>query len=728
MKKKWYIVFILVSLLFIGVYIGIKGQIPSGEHARRGSATERNRKDAVYIGDVPIGEYVIVMGKGSDRSVCEELQSYIYRTDGEELKIVSPRKAGQYTITLKVNGKQKTKRKILIEDGQVSITADSSENLYCAVRLFVDTYLGWIKTGTSQEHISNTRSVIYIPRQVAEVDPWIEEREPIVTLWNVNWSRGAYMDNAVSVKNNILYFTEDQLYEYVKMMKYCGFTGIQVTDMCAAWAGLGSYEAVHEKLRILADAAHSLDMKFTLWVWGSEFADCGWVDNTVIYSDGSGDYSYKSEEVVAVFEKYYDIYAELADCCDRVIGHYFDPGNLYTAEDIAFFSKMLRDKFMAVNPEIDFGISCWVDRYDKQTYVDVLGTDITLYERGYRASPEYEYSKFRGEIAAMGCRIGTWAWNTCEMEIDQMAQMNFNMDMIRSVYQTARAYDSIAKPTYWSEMDSYHVLNVFSLYCAGQMLINPDIENETLFQQISVAAVGEEYAESFAEMLDIIQDARTGNCYDTYFWSNEGYILKSDAYPSRQLLERCDSAIPILQEMISSGIEGNTLPLPISLQDVLRLMLPHLQQIRSYARFRIELDDLKEAYARGADLGGVAARLSEISDPIDNYNCVIGAWGQVEARAQHELIMDFCRETGLEVPEDPTLHAERKLKIYMQLVSYQLGKQVPHVTGAPYYQLGLAYGEETTELIQELVDEGLLIMDSDGGVYLANWENYIYHF
>ncbi len=700
-----------------------------GETNRDGekTAVEKNSKEAVYIGETSIGDYVIVNGGGL-REACGELQDYIVRTDGERLPIVSRREEREHAITLAVDRNLESDREVRIEDGEVFITGRNRKSLMDGVYLFIDTWLGWIKSGTDEAHISNKNAVIHIPEDMPEQEAWIEEREPIVTLWNVNWSRGAYMDNAVSVKNNVMYFTEDQLYEYVKMMKYCGFTGIQVTDMCAAWAGLGSWEAVHEKLRIMADAAHSLDMKFTLWVWGAEFSDCGWVDETVIYHDPPGTPAYESERVIAVFDKYYDIYADLADCCDRVIGHYYDPGNLYSAEEIAYFAKMLRDKFQAVNPDIDFGISCWVDRYDKDVYIEELGNDITLYEQGYTDVPENKYPLFRSAIAEYGCRLGTWAWNTCEMEIDQLAQMNFNMDYIRSVYQTAREYDYIAKPSYWSEMDSYHVLNVFSLYCAGQMLIDPDIEDEILLERISEAAVGASYAEDFAEILDIIQDARTGSSFDTYFWSRENYVLKSADYPAENILERCNACIPVLQEMIDTGLESNTLPLPISLEDVLRLMMPHLQQIRDFAEFRISMAELEASYAQGEDMEGIAARLDEIAEPIKNYNAVIGAWGQIEARAQYEMVTDFCRRAGLEVPENEVFRADRKLHIYMQLVSYQLGKKEPYYLADPYYQLGFAYGDETYDLVDELVDEGLFIRRDDGTVYLANWENYIYHF
>ncbi len=686
---------------------------------------EKNGKEAVCIGETDIGEYVIVAGSPAARKAGKELQYYIQRTGGGGLPVVSKPGKAQHSITLRIDRKQDPEKTISIENGEVTISAVDQEALYDGVYLFLDTYLGWCKAGTEEAHISSVSSVIHVPGDTAGEEAWMEEREAIVTLWNVNWARGIYLDNAVSVKNNILYYTEDQLYEYVKLMKHCGFTGIQVTDMCAAWAGLGSWQAVHEKIRTMAEAAHSLDMKFTLWVWGAEFSGYGWADETVVYHT-NGDFAFNSGEAMATFEKYYSIYADLADCCDRLIGHYYDPGNLFTAEEIAYFAGMLRDKFQAVNPEIDFGISCWVDVYDKDIFIRELGSDITLYEQGYRDNPQAQYTAFRTAVSNYGCRLGTWSWGTCETEIDQLAQMNFNLDYIRSVYQMARNYDVIAKPSYWSEMDSYHILNVFSLYCAGRMLIDPDIPEEVLLRELSVAAVGEKYAEAFGEMLDLIQDARTGSTHATFTWADDNYILKSADYPARDILARCEAGIPILQEMIDTELESYSLPFPVSLNAVLRMMMPHMQQIKSFAEFRIGLEELERAYGEGTAPEALAARLAEIAEPVKSYNTVVGSWGQAEARAQHEMVVDFCRRTGMEIPCNAVFRENRKLHIYMQMVAFQMGKKTPHCEST--YQWNYAYGDETGELIEELVEEGLLIRSQDGSFYLADWENYIYHF
>lgn len=720
----------------------------------------------VYIGQHSIEEYKISYSDFGAKEACQELQYYIRQGCNYIPPIVFGKKTEGLFIDLNlVRGLPKGQSDFCIQEGTVLISAGDKETLKEAAYCFLNSYLGWKDAGTDRACVSTLAEEINVPENVNAKSPWMEEREAIVCLWNTNNPRGVYLNEDSSLKVNLLDYTESQLYEYVKMLKHCGFTGVQVTDMCSAWAGADSYPAVHEKIRVMADAAHSMDMKFTLWVWGAEFDNYGWSDRSVTFSQGEYEYQHQNPEVVACFEKYYSIYAQLADVCDRVIGHYYDPGNLYTTESVAFFAGMLRDKFTAINPEIDFGVSLWVDKFDKSILVAELGNDITLYEGGYRED-ESEYVSFRNEVAALGCRLGTWAWNTCEMEIDQLAQMNFRMDYIKGLYQTARKYDGIIKPDYWSEMDSYHVLNVFSLYCAGQLLIDPDMPEEELYRQVATAVVGPEYAGRFAETLELIQLARTGEDWRTQSaWNSDNYILKSESYPAGLILERSEQSLELLDQMIEAEIESYELPLPLPLKEVLRLMQPHIRQIHDFAEFRIAFDALKaEAQAclpkcdnRVAEAESGAAteaisdestraateattdentraailgRLESISEPIKPYNCIIGIWGQIEARAQYEMISEFCREYGLEIPQNATFRHLRKRYIHSQIITFQkTTPEKPYVVYSPYYQWGVAYGVEETELlVQELVDEGLLLRSEDGGVYLADWENYEYHF
>lgn len=684
----------------------------------------------IIIDDTPIENYTVAVSKDVPLSCGWDFIYYISQAGGGVPDISSADTDSPSVLLQLDSSLPEDTYKLEGSDGSITITGGETGALAEGIYQFANTYLGWRYAGTDREALSGFSGDIRISSDIySEENPWIEEREAIITLWNINYSRGIFLNNSTSLKNDIMSFSEEQLYEYVKMLKYCGFTGIQVTDMCSAWSGAGSYEYVHERIRILADAAHSLDMKFTLWVWGAEFTGYGWVDNSVTYSSVGYEFAYQNPEVIATFEKYYSIYAELADCCDRVIAHYYDPGQLTYSEDVAYFARMLAEKFRAVNPDIDFGISCWVDNFDKNEFIRQLGNNITLYENGHHDNLN-DYVDFRSFCVRSGCRLGTWAWNTCEMEIDQLAQMNFNPHIIQSVYQSAMQYDEIMKPQYWSEMDSYHVLNVFSLYCAGQLLIDPSRQPEDLTYEVALAAVGSEYADAFADILELIEDARSGESWDTYWWSSEDYILKSADYPAEDILTRCEKAIPLLQEMIDSGLQANTLPLPLELTDVLQLIMPHLQQIKAYAEFRVGFAQAEDMLAEGAAPADIQAQINAISTPISEYNTIIGAWGQIEARAQQELLYEFCTENNLEMPLDATLERESKFRIYSEFITNQKGKQYPVYLYAPYYQYGLAYGSETTtRLINELVEEGLLTLDeTTQGVCLTDWEHYAYSF
>lgn len=620
---------------------------------------------------------------------------------------------------------------IVFADSDILIRGDNEKELETALREFANMYLGWMFAGTAREKLSAGSTPIHLPERydAPPTETWIPEREAIITLWQVNYSRGTYLNDSTSLKTNIMSFSDEQLYAYVRMLKYCGFTGIQATDMCSAWAGAGGYEFVHERLRILADAAHSLGMNFTLWVWGAEFTGYGWVDSTVTYNPAGYNHAYENPDVVSTFEKYYSIYAELADCCDRVIAHFFDPGNLYLAEDVAYFSKLLSDQFLAVNPEIDFGVSCWVDAFDKKEFINALGPDITLYEGGHHDNPG-DYPPFRSFCRDAGCRLGTWAWNTCEMEIDQLAQMNFNPHILQEVYLTASQYDDIARPDYWSEMDSNHVVNVFSLYCAAQLLADPARDLEELTAEIALAAAGPEYAQDFADILRLLEDARSGESWNTYWWKSEDYLLKSADYPAEEILERSEKALLLLTEMIDRKIQTNTLPLPIELPELLHLMLPQVEQINSFAKFRIGLTEASQLLTDGASREDIQAKLEAISTPVSEYNAVTGLWGQIEARAQQELLLAFCNENGFEMPANPVFRQTCKNRIYDYFVSYQKGHSQPVLQFAPYFQYGLAYGPETTiELAEELAEEGLFSRDPEtGGLYLTDWEHYKYAF
>lgn len=683
----------------------------------------------IKIGDASINEYKICFNAGA-RAAALKLKKYIDDETGLNVKTSSIKPSDKYIYVCKAKGANGIK----IENGNITIMGSNPEECIYEVCVFANMYLNYSFAGEEREHLIENVSYSNIPENVRCVsDPWMVNREPIVCLWKTDTVRGIYTDRNISLKSELMMYSDDELYQYVKMMKALGFTGIQVTDMCSTWAQYGGYEYVQDRIRFMADAAHSLDMKFTLWVWGAEFNGYGWVDKSVKYIDYSH-LSQEDEECIATFEKYYSIYAQLADCSDRVIMHFNDPGNLYSSKDIGYFAEMFREKCIEINPNIDFGLSCYRHDNNIDEIKEYLPKGTMIYSGVAHTVEEQEsYKNYSDWIATREYRRGVWSWNLAEMEIDQLAEMNVNAKVIAETYRLTREAGEAMPPEYWSEMDSYHLLNIFSLYCSGNLLQDTTLDEDTLLREISESVAGSEDADTLYESLNIIQDARSGEHWDEFkIKDSDSYILLSKDYPAEELIKRCNEVIPKMEELSFKDLQNNTIPMPIPTSDLIALIIPHLEQIRKYAEFRVALDKGEEMLKNSSDKEAIQKYIDGIYTPIPTYNTITGCWGQVEARAQYILLERFCTKANIEIPRDESFDDYRKRRIYGEMIAIQENSdEILHFDKRTGYQLGIAFGNDETErLINELVEDGLLVDDSDGRVHISNWnlDNLSYSF
>lgn len=602
-----------------------------------------------------------------------------------------------------------------LEGGKLVITATDDEACIKVINEFANAYLGCAFAGSDNAHVRENAHVINLPMNTKLADnPWMAEREPIICLWRTDTARGCYEDNNVSDLSELMDYSDDELYTYVATMKSLGFTGIQVTDMCSTWARFGNYKDAHERIILMANAAHSMGMNFTLWVWGAEFEGYGWVDDSVVYLEGPETAQRDGEKIRATFDKYYSIYAELAPYTDRLIVHYNDPGRLGTSEDIAYYAGVIRDKFLAVNPDIDFGVNCYTDQIDKSVLQEVLGNDITVYE-GACTDGTKDFEKFRVQTNLFGMRLGVWSWNLTENEIDQLAEMNVNANLIKDVYKETRKLDRVMVPTYWSEMDSYHILNTFSLYVSARLLQNPDLDADALLHDAAEAVVGADYADDLYEVLDIIQDARTGENWKQFRWGFDDYLLTGNSYDEDAIYMRARDILPKLDAMIEADPELNTIPLACSVKDLLCAIHSHLFEIYTFAEFRINLYNAYNMYYEDASPEELQNYINEIYHPILPYDTVIGQWGQVEARAQYMLMERFAKVTGVEIPKDAEFIANRKMRVLGEFKVMQEISEERLVFTWKDFETGAPYGEQATvEILEMLADEGSLVRVGDG--------------
>ena len=567
----------------------------------------------------------------------------------------------------------------------------------------------------------------------SEKNPWVAEREAILCTWKFDYNRGYVSSMSVSLVNDFMCLSERQIKNYALMMKECGFTGIQVVDICAAWRASGSWENVHDKFRVLAEACHGVGMKISLWCWAAEFSGHGWNEPEAVYRNAEPSKpACEDPRVLEVFNRYYDIYADLAPCVDMVIAHFFDPGNLSDMTSIIYFVKLLASKFRAVNPGIRIAVDTWgcPDGYP-QALVDAGMEDVMLMELPFLPSwrEPGKRARFREGVKKLGCGLGVWGWYTSDMEIDQIPLMTVNNRVLKHVFNTTRRQaDHVMVPDYWSEIDSYHILNFFSLYAAGHLLIDPDADPDELLMESAGAITGDgDDAGMLFRVLELIRDARSGDSWDTYWWTSPGYVLRN--LDHEDILSRVDGAISAIEYLIRRPEPEDGIPFPITRRQLYRLMLPHLFQIRQYAEFCRDLASLEEIAAAGAEKETLQEGVDRLGCEIPEYNCVIGLWGQSEAREAFSRCASFCASHGLRTPDrSPSSRFRFKRRIVDHLMVNQRGREEKVRVSTDFYESNLIGAEFTGSLMDELSAEGVLEMDADGLYSLADWQDYRFDF
>lgn len=561
-------------------------------------------------------------------------------------------------------------------------------------------------------------------------NPWIKKREPIFCTWDPTQNRGFFTNFSVSRKNDLMLFSDEQIRSYVRMLKSFGFTGMQVTDGCLCWRTYGSYKFVHSQFRRYAEALHEEGMTFTLWVWAANFTGHGWNDPDVKYRAADGKKAYDDPEVFASFDRYYDIYAETADCTDLLIAHFRDPGELTDPDDIFAFTRLLEKKFRDRNPSVRMGVDTWAceddfpDRLVKAGFSDYLILELPFLPQWRE---EGKRKRFRQGVRDAGCRLGLWGWYTVDYEIDQLASMYVNSRVLSDVYNKVREQgDGVLVPEYWAELSAYNVLNLFSLYCSAQLMIDPTRDPDELLREITEKVYGAEHCGTVLRALELIRDARSGDTWTSYWWTEDGYVLGGN--DPADIEKRAEQSLAEIKKAALDRENHATIDLPVEPYRILELMLPHIDQIRQYAHFRCEMAELEKISAAGADKKQLSAELARIWHPVPDYNTIIGQFGQIEARAQEFAVKDFCSRAGINIPRIGCRDELVRRRLIDYMIICQRGYAEPVYVGASEFGMGFAFTDVSERIMDELTDCGVLVKAEDGKYCLANYIDFIYDF
>lgn len=567
-------------------------------------------------------------------------------------------------------------------------------------------------------------------------NPWIPQREVSLCPWESDQIRGNYVNPYASLIPNIYRYSQRQMTAYMEMLRRMGYTGVQFIDSCYSWARYGSPEAFHEAMIRMMKAAREAGLKVSLWVWAAFFGGHGWSDPEAVYEPQEGYTAYTDPKVHAFFEKYYDLYAQLAPYVDMLIGHYFDPGMLTSNEDIIAYFKLLAGKFRAANPDVRLCVDTWGYVYGTgQGYAEALahsdlGDCLILEQPSPDAWPGDSRAQFRRDLQKNGFQVGMWGWYTCEYETDQLASMYVNGHVLKDRYQAIRAEaDHVMRPVYWSEMDAAHLYNLFSLYSAAQLLIDPERDPDALLREIADMIWQGADADGMYDALKLIQEVRSGDRWDTYWWTRPDFRWGTGDNAAD--LHRAKEALQALGALAEKrDLESVSLPLPFKPWVLAKMILPHLEQIRLLCVFKEEMNRLRALRDGGANGDYLYRQLAELLRPVPDFNTWVGNFLQIEQREQYRMARAFCEETGIPMPKNPVRREMLRRNAIETMAMFQRGVQEPVLFDSSSISFGyLAYPkEESLELMEEMYADGVIEYVGEGKYRLTNWESHRFGF
>jgi len=573
--------------------------------------------------------------------------------------------------------------------------------------------------------------------------PWIPQREWALCPW-VPWNvRGTYVNPYADQRVNVYKFTDSQQARYVQMFDSFGFSGAQLIEGSNSWSYFGSVEAYQEQVKRLARFARDNGQQVTFWVWAAQFNHYGWADLDLVYTPSAGHTAFSDPAVRKGFEKYYDYYAEMAPYVDRLISHFYDPGELSDRQDVFNYMRLLESKFKAKNPQIKMSIDLWgtdpgyFNELVKNGFKDYLllensiadyvpvhpdGAETLRVGSDSLLHPD-QRSKIHEAAKRLNLAIGMWGWYDTEYETDQQASMYVNAQLFKSlVQQIKNGAGKIHPMEYWSEMDAGHLNNLCSMYVAGQLLWNPDRDPDELVSEFAEGIWGPRNGPKVLQALRLVQDVRTGPTWDTYWWTMSGY-RRGTANPAEDL-RRAESALAELKSLKTDTSFVPKFPLPVSPDTLIELMLPHLQQIRAFAEFRIELDQIKTAWKNGTSKEEISQRLAKAWKPIPEYNTWVGVFGQTERRMQEIQLRRFAKEVGVKLVEPTWLRSEdagRLLEKIQNVQREQRGEVDFKVSDLNEF---MWTNEKLNNRFQKLVADGWVAKVGEDTYRLVNWSEY----
>jgi hypothetical protein len=582
---------------------------------------------------------------------------------------------------------------------------------------------------------SEQGDALIIPDLQLSESPWILKREWTFPNWTPQFARGVFHNPHADLRPNIWLYGDKQLADYIEMLDWFGYSGGQFGGSTYGYAVNGSREAYRDRILKIAKALRSNGQNVTYRIWGAQFNAFGWVNPEVTYTPAPGNTAFNDPKVRATFEKEYNNFAEMAPYVDMVIGQFFDPGQLKSREDVFSYMHLLIDKFRIKKPGIQLGIMFWAaDAFKegsetsfmkeliKNNFSDALLLENTMphtYKPGARES-------LHRDAKLNKLKLGIWGWHTQERETDQAPNMYVNTHVLSSVYRQIRdtAY-KIYPLSYWSEMESYHLNNIFTTYSASQLLWNPDRDPDEIQWEITDGIWGPVNGVKVLRAIRLIEDTRSGYTWDTYWKGRPGHVVGTE--DAQNDMERAQNIINELANMKTDERYVPKFPLPFPPATFIELMIPHIRQIKAFAEFRIAEKKVRDAAVNGSSKEELTNLANEAWKPVPEYNTWVGVFGQNEFRTQQIMMDQLAKDLDIKITQ-PTWTLYRDADRYLEKMQNLQKRSAAVIRFHPGDAVGRSEfywpEEKVRKCVELLVETGRIKKVGEDTYQLAYWENY----
>jgi hypothetical protein len=712
----------LIQALFI-LSFALPGKISASDHPpAKEISLQFSTGTAAYI--------VMAPKTALERRISVRLSDYLTKVLGQQAKMIA-----------QLNEVPSGAPVIILSSKLVSPKKAASPESYQIETRMIDAHPAVVASGNTELGLKHAvqrlileseqrKPGLVIPALKVEESPWIPNREWTLCPWAPDLVRGVFSNPNADKRLNIWLYSDDQIINYVNMFDSFGFSGCQLMETVAGYSILGSAEAAQDRQLKLAKAIRANAQQVTLWVWAAQFTDFGWVDPEITYTPQKGNTAFNDPKVRAGFEKYYNGYAKMAPYVDRLITHFYDPGSLKNRADVFDYMRLLQSKFKAKNTNVELGVDFWASDSDSaymKQLIDHKFKDVLLLESSMpHLYPAGKREALHKEANKNNMKIGVWGWHTAEIETDQNPMMHINAKLLSHFYRQVRdGADKIQPIHYWSEMEAYHLNNIFTMYAAGQLLWNPDRNPDEILKEISEGIWGPKNGPEILKALQLIQDVRSGPTWDTYWiWSKQHRLGTDDP---QQDQDRASEAIRQFEMMKTDPSFVPKFPLPFPPATFVELMLPHLRQIRQFAQSRIDVEAIRKEALNGGSKEKLTSMLTAAWNPVREYNNWIGMFGPLEAAKQEKMFEELARELDIDAKPPGWLRwrdANRQLQV---LESRQRSLATSYTFKSDASILWASFNwtkEKGLDRFQLLLDNGCIEKAENGTFRLANWEEF----